>query len=52
MILSKDNPFYKDFVPARDQIRTDDVHYATPPSFNIGAFAVIAILVALYAVFW
>jgi len=39
-------------VPGKDHIRTDDVHYATRPSFNIGAFAVVAILVALYAAFW
>ena len=38
--------------PARDMIRTDDVEYATTPAFNVGAVAVIAILVALYAVFW
>jgi len=41
--------------PARtgqDLIRTDDVRYATPMSFNIGGAAVIAILIALYTVFW
>ncbi len=41
--------------PARtgqDLIRTDDVRYATPMSFNIGGTAVIAILIALYTVFW
>jgi solute:Na+ symporter, SSS family len=37
---------------ASDLIRTDDVSYATPPSFNFGALGVIAILIALYAVFW
>jgi SSS family solute:Na+ symporter len=37
---------------ASDLIRTDDVSYATPPSFNFGALGVIAILVALYTVFW
>lgn len=36
----------------RDRIRTGDVSYATAPSFNIAAFAVVAILVALYATFW
>jgi len=41
--------------PARtgqDLIRTDDVHYATPMSFNIGGAGVIAILIALYTLFW
>ncbi len=41
--------------PARtgqDLIRTDDVRYGTPMSFNIGGAAVIAILIALYTVFW
>ncbi len=38
--------------PARDLIRTDDVRFATPASFNIGAVIVIAILVVLYGVFW
>jgi SSS family solute:Na+ symporter len=37
---------------ARDRIRTDDVTYATPPSFNLASLAVIAILVALYTAFW
>ncbi|HZF97155.1 MAG TPA: sodium/sugar symporter [Pseudoxanthomonas sp.] len=35
-----------------DRIRTDDVSYSTPPSFNIASVAVVAILVALYATFW
>lgn len=35
-----------------DLIRVDDVDYGTPASFNIGALGVIAILVALYAVYW
>ena len=35
-----------------DRIRTDDVSYATPASFNLGAVGVIAVLVALYAAFW
>jgi SSS family solute:Na+ symporter len=35
-----------------DTIRVDDVRYATPMSFNIGAIGVLAILTALYAVFW
>lgn len=37
---------------AKDRIRTDDVRFATPLSFNTGALAVVAILVALYATFW
>lgn len=37
---------------ARDRIRTDDVGYATTPSFNIASLAVLAILVALYATYW
>jgi solute:Na+ symporter, SSS family len=36
----------------RDRIRTDDVSYATAPSFNVASLAVLAILVALYATFW
>ncbi|MBH1666210.1 sodium/sugar symporter [Stenotrophomonas maltophilia] len=36
----------------RDRIRTDDVSYATAPSFNIASLAVLAILVALYATYW
>ena len=35
-----------------DRIRHDGVSYATAPSFNLAAIAVLAILVALYAVFW
>lgn len=38
--------------PTRDRIRTDDVVYATPASFNMASIAVIAILVALYTIFW
>jgi SSS family solute:Na+ symporter len=38
--------------PASDIIRTDDVDYRTPAVFNIGAVAVVAILVALYTLFW
>lgn len=41
--------------PARaevDTIRTDDVDFATSRRFNIGALAVVLILVALYASFW
>ncbi len=37
---------------AKDVVRTDDVVYATSSSFNVGAIAVVAILVALYALFW
>lgn len=40
------NPLGKDF------IRTDDVSYRTGTGFNIGAFGVVAILIALYAAFW
>jgi len=36
----------------RDFIRTDDVSYATPATFNIASLAVVAVLVALYATFW
>lgn len=36
----------------RDRIRTDDVGYATSPSFNVASLAVLAILVALYATYW
>jgi len=36
----------------RDHIETADVSYATAPSFNLAALAVIAILIALYAAFW
>lgn len=36
----------------RDRIATDGVSYETAPSFNIAAVAVLAILVALYALFW
>jgi SSS family solute:Na+ symporter len=39
-------------VPGRDHIRTDDVSYGTPASFNMGAVGVLAILVALYTLFW
>ena len=35
-----------------DLIRTDDVSYSTPASFNIGAIVVIAAVAVLYAVFW
>jgi solute:Na+ symporter, SSS family len=36
----------------RDRIRTDDVGYGTPLSFNLAALAVVAILTALYAAYW
>ncbi|MGG6462830.1 sodium/sugar symporter [Solilutibacter silvestris] len=36
----------------KDIIRTDDIDYRTKGTFNIGAIAVLAILTALYAVFW
>jgi SSS family solute:Na+ symporter len=35
-----------------DLIRVDDVSYRTPLGFNAGALGVIAILVALYALYW
>ena len=35
-----------------DLIRVDDVSYRTPLGFNVGALGVIAILVALYALYW
>lgn len=35
-----------------DLIRVDDVSYRTPFGFNVGALGVIAILVALYALYW
>ena len=37
---------------AGDLIRTDDVDYATHTVFNVGSVGVIAILAALYTVFW
>ncbi|HEX8388540.1 MAG TPA: sodium/sugar symporter [Sphingomonas sp.] len=36
----------------RDRIRTDDVGFATPTGFNIGAVGIVLILIALYATFW
>ena len=42
-------------VPTRrdaDTIETHDVGYTTCAGFNIGALAVILILVALYATWW
>ncbi|WP_312369028.1 sodium/sugar symporter [Stenotrophomonas sp.] len=38
--------------PQKDIINTRDVDYRTGGVFNLGAVAVIAILVALYAAFW
>lgn len=35
-----------------DTIETADVHYATSTTFNVGAVAVVLILVALYATWW
>ena len=35
-----------------NRITAEGVSFATPPSFNIGAVGVIAILVALYATWW
>jgi solute:Na+ symporter, SSS family len=36
----------------RDRIRTEDVGYGTPLSFNVAALAVVGILTALYAAYW
>jgi SSS family solute:Na+ symporter len=38
--------------PGTDTIDTADVRYATSPGFNIGALAVVLILIALYATWW
>jgi len=38
--------------PHKDIINTRDVDYRTSGVFNIGALAVLAILVALYSLFW
>ena len=38
--------------PGKDIIRTDDVDYRTSGAFNAGAIAVLAILAALYTLFW
>jgi SSS family solute:Na+ symporter len=41
--------------PARqhcDTIKTGEVRYATRAGFNIGALAVVAALIALYATWW
>jgi SSS family solute:Na+ symporter len=35
-----------------NRITAEGVSFATPPSFNIGAIGVVAILVALYATWW
>ncbi|KAF1699081.1 sodium transporter [Pseudoxanthomonas jiangsuensis] len=35
-----------------DLIRTDDVNYGTSAGFNFGALGVVAILAALYTLFW
>jgi len=39
-------------VPAKNRIRTDDVSFRTSDGFNLGAVAVVAILIVLYTVFW
>ncbi|MGH8079825.1 MAG: sodium/sugar symporter [Lysobacter sp.] len=36
----------------RDRIQSDGVSFSTSPSFNAAAIAVVAILIALYALFW
>jgi solute:Na+ symporter, SSS family len=38
--------------PGTDTIETRDVSYATRTSFNVGALAVILVLIALYATWW
>ncbi|MFT4179629.1 MAG: sodium/sugar symporter [Thermomonas sp.] len=38
--------------PEKDTIHIRDVNYRTNATFNIGAVAVLAILVALYTLFW
>jgi hypothetical protein len=38
--------------PGTDTIETRDVVYATRTSFNVGAIAVVLILIALYATWW
>jgi SSS family solute:Na+ symporter len=38
--------------PERDVIQTRDVQYGTDATFTMGAAAVVAILIALYALFW
>lgn len=38
--------------PGTDTIETRDVVYATRTSFNVGALAVVLILIALYATWW
>ena len=35
-----------------DLIRTDDVSYATSTGFNMAALGVVAILTALYTLYW
>jgi SSS family solute:Na+ symporter len=35
-----------------NRITTGDVSYATPTSFNMGSIGVVAILIALYAIWW
>ena len=36
----------------RDTIDTGDVRYATSTGFNVGAVAVVLVLIGLYATFW
>jgi SSS family solute:Na+ symporter len=38
--------------PGTDTIDTTDVRYKTSAGFNVGALAVILILIALYATWW
>jgi solute:Na+ symporter, SSS family len=36
----------------KNLIPTDDIHFGTSALFNVGALAVVAILVALCVTFW
>ena len=44
--------FLKPGAAGSDRIETADISYATSRSFNIAGFAVIGILIALYAAMW
>ena len=38
--------------PGTDTIDTADVRYRTSTGFNVGALAVVLVLIALYATWW